>query len=496
MGIVKRQSIKASIVNYTGALLGIVNMLFIFPRLVTVEQLGAINLLQFWAMLFVQLPLFGTTSLLFTYFSKSKNDLERKKLYTITMFFIILGLGLFTICFYVLKPFFYTYLVTTNNNQLFQPYLRLVLPMVWALSLYSYFEVYCFVKLRITVPSFIKEIGIRLAILIVLILYYFHYLQFNQVVHSIVFIYMLATIALYIYVLGKGYVVDLRFSFLKNYLKKEHLEYMFYLYLSAVSFSILSFFGSVWVGTKLGEASITIFNLGLYVATMIQIPYRAFSSIISPLIAEAWAGNDIERIKTINKQSGLNLILVGIFLYTLLVLNVHNICSFLPLKYEQYIGDLTFIIVVIGIGKLIDLCTGLNSEIIATSRYFKFMLVSVLIMAIATLAGNYYLIPNYGLKGAAVAFCIVQFLFNGSKFWFLFYKYKLSPYSYNALKIICTAILLGCLVYFIPVQKNIILDGILRSVIFSSLFLTIIIHYNFAPDLSELFKKIKTGKLL
>ena len=46
MGIIKRQSLKSSIVNYAGVLLGVIFFNFIFPHLLSAEHLGMIRLLQ------------------------------------------------------------------------------------------------------------------------------------------------------------------------------------------------------------------------------------------------------------------------------------------------------------------------------------------------------------------------------------------------------------------------------------------------------------------
>lgn len=74
MGIIKRQSLKTSIVNYIGVLIGVVFFNFVFPHLVSEEYLGLIGLLQNLTYIFISIPALGLAQIIFRYFSVWKES--------------------------------------------------------------------------------------------------------------------------------------------------------------------------------------------------------------------------------------------------------------------------------------------------------------------------------------------------------------------------------------------------------------------------------------
>ena len=68
MGIIKRQSLKSSLVNYLGVFLGVVFFNFIFPHILSKEYLGLIGLFQNIMWVFAALPTLGLPLILYKYF--------------------------------------------------------------------------------------------------------------------------------------------------------------------------------------------------------------------------------------------------------------------------------------------------------------------------------------------------------------------------------------------------------------------------------------------
>ena len=68
MGIIKRQGLKSSIVNYAGVLIGVLFFNFVFPNLVDAKDLGLINLLRNLMYVFATLPALGLGHILLNYY--------------------------------------------------------------------------------------------------------------------------------------------------------------------------------------------------------------------------------------------------------------------------------------------------------------------------------------------------------------------------------------------------------------------------------------------
>ena len=94
----------------------------------------------------------------------------------------------------------------------------------------------------------------------------------------------------------------------------------------------------------------------------------------------------------------------------------------------------------IGIGKLMDVAFSVNSEILVFSKYYRFNLIATIGMSILIVALNYWLIPIYGIEGAAMASALVMLLYNLTKFIFLKIRLGFSPFSTETLKILVVGI--------------------------------------------------------
>ena len=68
-----------------------------------------------------------------------------------------------------------------------------------------------------------------------------------------------------------------------------------------------------------------------------------------------------------------------------------------------------FVVLFVMLGKLIDMASGANGEIIGLSKYYKFNMYCILFLAVLTVVGNYFLIPALGVTGAALATAISLF---------------------------------------------------------------------------------------
>ena len=149
-----------------------------------------------------------------------------------------------------------------------------------------------------------------------------------------------------------------------------------------------------------------------------------------------------------------------------------------------------------GIGKLIDLGTGANSQIIATSSYWKVDFTTNVLYTILALPLNYILISNYGLMGAAYSTLISLTFYNAMRFGFLWYKFKMQPFSWQNLLVVTIAFVCTVIVYFIPKNSFPVIDTITRALSFIILFTPAIYFTNISAEINDLitnyFNKAKS----
>jgi len=151
--------------------------------------------------------------------------------------------------------------------------------------------------------------------------------------------------------------------------------------------------------------------------------------------------------------------------------------------------------VILGFSKLIDLGTGLNSQILQLSKHWRIDLFTNMFFVVISIVLNYFLTRKYGIIGTAIGGLIAIICYNLIRFMYIKRIYNLQPFTHkNAMTIGAAAALMG-LTYFNPTTQNIWVDGFIKTGIFVILFACFIIKFNVSIDLTELYqsllKKIK-----
>ena len=115
-----------------------------------------------------------------------------------------------------------------------------------------------------------------------------------------------------------------------------------------------------------GLIDVAVFTIATYVVTVMEIPQRSITSISVPVL-EAWKNKNLHQIKSIYRKSVSNLLIIGLVMFCIIWVNTPNLARYLGKGFS----GIEQIVLLIGIGKLIDLGTGANGQIIATSSYWK-----------------------------------------------------------------------------------------------------------------------------
>jgi O-antigen/teichoic acid export membrane protein len=499
MGIIKRQSLKSSIVNYAGVLLGVIFFNFIFPHLLSAEHLGMIRLLQSLMFILVALPTLGLGHMLLRFYSIW--NAERR----VEAFngFAMLAIGIACVIFMLLFLLFRQEIIGfyREHSALFIPYYYLVIPMVVAQAYIQYIEIFSMVKLRVAFPSFIREILIR--IMLIVVVYFFA----DQIIGEDSFFYSIPLIYCFSAILILFYAVKIQHFRIKNPLHyfqnnkdlKHQLLYGGGMFLVIIFSNTHNFIDGVLLSSYLGVGAFGIYGIPLVLGQMIQVPYRAISLISIPIIREAWIENDLDKIKRLNKSIGINLYLIGTFLFTLLIINSSGIFKLLPPQYEIAHS----VLFIIGLGRLFDMAFGLNSEILNSSQYYKYYIYLNVLLVALTIALNMLLIPIYGMNGAALAVSISLTIFNMCKTWIIYSKFGFHCFSrhYITLTILMLAVI-GVL-YFVPfiqfIPKHMFVNALVniafKSMLGAGLFLVPLFFLQVSPDFNDFVKLILNGKI-
>lgn len=494
MGIIKRQSLKNSLVNYTGLGIGAISTLFIYSM--DTDTYGLAQFLLKMAALLVPVATLGIVSLTIRFFPEFQSRPDGPP-----AFLAVLLTGLFaSISLFFLLAFFfeeelYLFLERINFNvDLYRQYGKYGFILCILLSLIMFFDAYIRNYGRITIQAILTNLFPKIALPTLFLLFFYGYFNKLQFVQSILFYHILALLGLIIYLYTlKG----LRVKWPKRSLDKKLLQQM----LSYAGFGILGTLGAslalqidaIMVPSLIDTRSNGIYMIAAFIAGAIEIPYKAINSIAAPIISKAWKENDLPEIRSIYKKSSNSLVAAGLLLFVLIWISIDDLFLLTPKADELMLGK--EVVLFLGLAKIIDMFTSVNGSIINFSRYYRFMLVALLLMAVLNVWLNFLLIPIFSIMGPAIATLISIGCFNLSKLLFIQIKFKMHPFSQKSLGLLAAAAISLLLGLWIPTTSIPLLNIMLRSILCGLIFAFLVFRFNLAPDLQKLsldiFKRIR-----
>ncbi|CAN5475760.1 hypothetical protein BH09BAC3_BH09BAC3_34530 [soil metagenome] len=487
MGIIIRQSIITTIISYIGVAIGYVNLLYLYPRFLSPEQVGLMRTVQDSAILLAQFAQFGLAQSIIRFFPRFMgNVVQSRNFINIILLAGLAAFGFFLIVYFIFEQSILGYFQTNAGE--FIHYSGLALWLTFIIVITTLLEVYSRSLLKNILPNILKEIVVRLLLAIIILFYFKGLLTFPQVMIGSVLVYVFCLMVLGTSLVAHGYLnAKIELNLIEPPFRKE-----------LVSFSLLSFAGtagliiigkvdSLMVAGLLGLTPVAIYTTSYYMASVIDIPKRAMTQIASPLISRGLEKNDLLEIKNIYQKTALNQFILGSLLLIGISANLTSIFLLMP-KGDLYEAG-RWVVVIVGIGKLADMLFGPSSEIIVYSKYYRFNIVLIIILAVLIITTNNYLIPKYGIEGAALATALILIIFNLIKFIFIWIKMDLQPFSFAFIKIILIAAIAWFAQWIMPRLDMVLLDMIVRSAIITLVFGLFILWTNVSPDANNLFRK-------
>jgi O-antigen/teichoic acid export membrane protein len=493
MGIIIRQSIKNSVVTYVGVAIGTLNVLFLYNKFLSTEQLGLYTALTSFPLVFAGFSHLGTPHVGVRFFNQFA-DSERKHngFFGYLLLAPFVGFSTFLLVYIGLKPSF---------ESIYQQNSPLLIDYYWTFPVITFFliyqailDAYSKVHLRIVVPAVIREIFLKATNSVLALLYGFQYISFNQLVLGIILAYFLAVcfLLIYIKILGKFYL-KLDFSFIRKPVFKEMYQYGLWTMLGGATATALPHLEKIILPANQGGLATTaIFNIALSIGLVIAIPRNAIASISDPLLAESWRNNDIEHVGEIYEKSALNLLIVGLFLFLGIWCNIDSIFQIIPNSATYQQGK--FVVLMVGLYSLFDMATGLNSEILKNSPFYKYDLGFYMVRFVILLITNLILIPIYSYNGAALAMLISVIVYNLVKFFFIKQKLNLQPFGNQTVKVIFLGIFTYGITLLLPIFEGsfvkILINILMKSLTILIIFGGGVLFLNISEDLNKVVRTL------
>ena len=439
MGIIIRESLKSAVVNYAGVVIGTINVLFLYNKLLTAEEYGLYAILISFPVVAAGFINLGIPHITVRFFNRFANvDKKHHGIFSFLLLTPLVGLLGFLLVFYGFRSLF-EHLYRESPALITYSW---VLPVLTFSVLYqTVLEAYCRVHLKVVIPAAIREIYMKLANSFLVIGYAMGWFSFMQMVTGLALVYILALILLLWYIkrLDRLFLVWDQ-SVIKSPIFPEIIKYGLWTMVGGAAATALPHLEKLILPMFTNGLSHTaIFTIALNIAIVISIPRNTIASVSDPVLARAWAQGNTTEVKTIYSKSALNLGIIGLFLFLGIWCNIDSIFEIIPNPAQYRAGK--YVVLLIGLANVLDMAAGLNSELLKNSAYYRVDFFMFLFRFAVLTVANILLIPIIGYNGAAGAIFISTLLYNLAKFIFIWRKMKMQPFGKNTLIVTALALL-------------------------------------------------------
>ena len=491
MGIVIRQSTRSVFITYIGIGIGVINTLWLLPYVLTEEQLGLYRSIISAAVLFSIIASLGSANIptrFFFYFKDIKNR------HNGILFFILLiscfGFLVFTLLFLQFRYLFVAAFI--KNAPLILNYYFPLIFFTFVLLFINIFESYNIIQQNPVIPIFSREVLTRVFLSANLILYLFYKFDYYYFILLLIGTYGIVLLILIYYTQTQDYLFikpDLRIF--KSKLLKEMFVFAGFISLGNISSIIIISIDSLMLSAYTGFRNTGIYSIAFFIAAFIAVPKKALSQVLVPIVSEANKDNDRSKLKDLYKKSSITQLIIGGFIFLLIWLNIENIFKLIP--HGSIYSQGKWVVFIVGLGYMFDMTTGINQEILQTSKYYKIDLLFYPFLGLLAIGANMFLIPRYGMTGAAIATALILFLQNTIRFFFLLIIFKIQPFSYNTIKIFSIFILVIIINFFLPeIHNHFLFDIVFRSIVLTTIFSFLVLFLKTSEDINLMFNKLNS----
>lgn len=449
MGIIKRQGVKGTLISYFGAILGALTVMFIYPYCMNTEDIGLFRLILDASSFLGLVALFGTGYSISYYYPYYNTD--AKSYNQFFNFNILISLFGFTCLVFILTTFKNTInSIYSANSVKFVEYFLYLIPIIFITNILTLLESQAQNLHRIVVPKIARDILLRIAIIVLLILYFFKVIDFTHLVIGYIISLSSITILLLFYIISiSPFKLALTFKFDKIDRKKEILTYTFFIILAITGGILSSRLDSFFLSsTQNGLNKNGIYTTVVFMVLMIDMPIKSLLSISTPIVNESIKQNNISNVETIYKKTSAMLVFSSLVIFSLLWCNIDAIFKIMP-KGESFMMA-KWVVLILGFSKIIDASTSINSIILSYSKHYRYSLILSLMLGFLTILTAYLLIPKFNFEGAAFSTAISMAVFQSLMCLFVYKLFKIHPFTKDTYKLIGSFLLLMGIVYFLP----------------------------------------------
>lgn len=486
MGIVLNQSLKNTIITYIGFAIGGINTIYLYPFFLGTTYYALTNYILSSANVIMPLFAIGMQNTLVKFYSQYKTNEERSQFLSFTVLFplfVIIPMLLFTFFFYDEILYF-----LSKKNLIVKNYIWLIPFIGLCMAYFEIFYAWLRVHMHTVFGNFIKEVGLRLFSLFLLLGVYYNWITVEGFVYGTAIVYFLALLLTMFYAFSIQKPI---FQFKLPLYVKDVLIYTFYIILSGSVANLLLDGDKIMLNQYMVIDNIAYYSVATYIALVISVPSRAMHQIVYPITAKLMHENKHDEMNDLYKKTSINLQVVGGFVMLGIFVNINQLYELVP---DEYKGGIP-VVFMIGLSKYFDLILGNNNAIIFNTKYYRAVLFLGVLLVVLAIGLNMIFIPIYGIMGSAFATLLSITFYSIAKLLFVVKRLDLYPFTNQTYYSLLLTLVLFLAFYFWEFPFNPIIAIALKSILVTILYVyfnyKLVISTEINQALNQVFKKLK-----
>jgi O-antigen/teichoic acid export membrane protein len=492
MSGIRRQSLISSAVIYVGFAVGLLNVyLFTKEGIFQKEQFGLYNAFIAVALMMMAFSGLGMPAYLnkfFPYYQAHRPEKQNEQ-FSLALLVSLTGFVLIALFGWLGKDLVIRKYGTNAPDLV--TYYGWLFPLGLGMTLFALLEAWAWNHQRSVLTNLLKEFIWRLYITVLIIAYGSGWIEFPVFVQafSLSYLFIAALLMTHLLVTGKIHFC-FRISPLTKRMKKIILSLCLFVFAGMAILQLALVFDSLVISSLLqgALAQLAIYSLAQNMAAVIQAPQRGLVSASIPPLAKAWKEKNLTEIQRIYQRSSINQLIFATGLLALFALDFQEGIDAVGLQ-SSYQSAFP-VILILGTARLVDMGTGLNTQIIQTSTRWRFELISGVLLLLITLPSSYFLTKSYGIQGTALAQLIAISSYNLIRIVFLWKNFSLFPFQWNSVWVL----VIGVISY---AASRLMTDGLsgwtallIQSILFVGFYSISVYRLKLSPDLQPVWETL------
>ena len=486
MGLVQKDALRTTIISSFGLILGYLNKGLFFLLIFSTEQIGVVNLVFSLGVLFAQFSNFGAVYSIWKFFPFFKNkENKHHGFLSFSLLIVLLGAGVVSLFFLLFRSNIEH--IYESKSPMFLDYYLWVIPLGIGYLMYLVFEVYLRSLFKNVISVLAMDVVLRLVVSLLLLLFWLELIDFNDFVlaHSLIFFIPPLILIFYLKYLGELFINPRKINISKRF-KKIIFNYSAFNYMNTLGRVLVNALDVIMIAQFIGLKATGVYTTVVFLTSAIQVPYKSLIRVSSPLISEHWKNRNFSGMKLLYRQVSSVSLVIGLGLFICVWVNIDFLFSFLKPEFSDGIWVFFFLMM----GRLLDMYFGLNGHIFTSSKKYKYDLIFTLSLIGVVYFLNLYLIPIYGIIGAAISTAVALILYNLGRLLFVYFTYSIHPFTWKQFLIINLGVLSIILVINIPTfDLNIWIQFILKTFVTGFIFFGTILLFDLEPETKSYLRK-------